>query len=119
MADEPFTVEVVGKTTRGLAGRDIVFADGPREVEMHVVEVAPGQAVGRHHHPGPSWGYVLEGTIVTAQTDTGEEHTYDAGETFVEDAGVWFDNRNPGTSPARFLGTVVGHADEPKVLFED
>lgn len=118
MGDEPFTVDVLGKTDTGIAGRDIVFPDGPCELETHLVEVAPGEAVGGHRHPGPCWMHVLEGSI-TAVTEAGDERTYEAGETFIEDAGMWVDNRNPGSSPARFLALAVGGTGEPKIRFEE
>lgn len=117
MDTQQFKVDVVGQTTTGLAGGDIVFPTGPRELETHHVEIAPGGAVGRHRHPGPCWMYVLEGTIV-AQSDDGARRTFVAGETFIEDAWEWVDNVNPASAPARFLAVVVGDVGESKVLFE-
>lgn len=118
MGGEQFTVDVLGKADTGIAGRDIVFPDGPCEVETHLVEVAPGEAVGRHRHPGPCWMHVLEGSI-TAVPESGAERTYEAGETFIEDAGRWVDNRNPGSSPARFLALVAAAPGEPVIRFEE
>lgn len=118
MDTSQFTVDVVARTTTGLADDDIVFPTGRCELETHLVEIAPGGAVGRHRHPGPCWMYVVDGSIV-AQTDDGTRRTFRAGEAFVEDAGRWVDNINPGATPARFLALVVGAAGEPKVLFEE
>lgn len=118
MDDRPFTVELVDKTATGLAGKAVVFPDGPCEVETHLVEVAPGRAVGRHQHPGPCWMYVLEGSL-TIESDDGIRHTFEAGEAFVEDARMWVDNQNPGATPARFLAVVVSGPDTPKISFED
>lgn len=118
MGEQAFTVEIVDKTATALGGTDIVFPSGACELETHLVEVAPGHAVGRHRHPGPCWMYVLEGTIAV-ESDDGTVRTFEAGQVFVEDARAWVDNRNPGTSPARFLAAVVGGAGEEKVQFEE
>lgn len=118
MSQQPVTVERVDTSTTGLAGKNIVFPDGPCELETHLVELAPGGAVGRHQHPGPCWMYVLEGELTT-ESDEGTTRTFAAGEAFLEDAGIWIDNRNPGASPARLLAVVASRAGEPKIIFED
>ena len=117
MSAEPFTVNVVLKTSSGVAEDPIEFSSGVNELETHVVEVAAGAAVGRHHHPGPCLMYVLEGQLEIA-LDDGQRRTYSAGEAFVEDAHTWIDNRNPGDQPARFLAVVSGAPGTDKVLFD-
>jgi quercetin dioxygenase-like cupin family protein len=47
------------------------------------VSYAPGAASKPHRHPGPVFGYILEGAIVS-QVEPGPPVTYKAGEAFYE-----------------------------------
>jgi len=47
MSESPFSVDVVAKTTQGIAGSTLAFPSSPCEVEAHVVEVAPHGSIGR------------------------------------------------------------------------
>lgn len=118
MPAQPFHVEVLDRSATGVAGRPVQFPAGPGELETHLVEVGAGAEVGRHQHPGPCAMYVLEGQIEIV-LDDGTRRTYDAGQAFVEDAGVWVNNRNPGDQPARFLAVVSGAPAADKVHFAD
>lgn len=118
-AQEPFTVELVTEATTAVGGDPILLPPaGEGQFVAHLVEVAPGGETGRHRHPGPTFMYVLEGTIA-AELDDGTSQAYGAGEAFVEPVGAWINNRNPGDAPARFLGVIVSGAGEPPVVFPE
>jgi quercetin dioxygenase-like cupin family protein len=68
------------------------------------IELAPGQATGRHQHPCDVVGYVAAGTI-RFQVEGEEERTLGAGDAFHEPAGApiaHFDNAAED-EPATFI----------------
>jgi quercetin dioxygenase-like cupin family protein len=86
-------------------------------VFMQVVELAPGAQSSAHRHPGPVFGYILEGELLT-QVEGSAPTTYKTGEAFYEPAGhVHLQARNPGkTGVTRFLAVVIGKQGSPPVL---
>jgi len=86
-------------------------------VTMEVVEFGPGVSSSPHRHPGPVFGYVLEGELLT-QVEGGAPATYKKGEVFFEPAGhvhVMAKNSSAST-PVRFLAVIVGKQGSPSVL---
>lgn len=69
------------------------------------IELAPGALLTNpHSHPGDLFGYVLEGTVLTA-LGHGEVQKYEAGSMFYEPKGslhTHFENESK-TDPARVL----------------
>ena len=53
------------------------------EVTMLTLTLAPGSNSHPHHHTGPVFAYILEGSIEN-QVDPGEPKTYHAGDFFYE-----------------------------------
>jgi len=86
-------------------------------VFMEVVEFGPGVQSSPHRHPGPVFGYVLEGELLT-QVEGAAAATYKKGEVFFEPAGhVHVLAKNASTSnPVRFLAVIVGKQGSPSVL---
>jgi quercetin dioxygenase-like cupin family protein len=91
--------------------------DSP-EIVSHLVEIGPGGETGRHKHPAPAFMYVMEGTLVVEQDD-GTETAHHPGDTLLEDADTWFNNKNPGDTPTKFFSVIPGERDSPSVLFSD
>jgi quercetin dioxygenase-like cupin family protein len=56
------------------------------EVNVNVVDYAPGRVGAPHRHPGFTLAYVLEGSVV-AKVSGQEERTYHTGEMFYEAPG--------------------------------
>src|SRR4051794_20708691 len=73
-----------GKVTK-LSERDVVETLDGKKARVTVVEVAyePGEAGRPHRHPGPVFGYVLEGEYELGLDDRPPK-TLKAGETFYE-----------------------------------
>jgi quercetin dioxygenase-like cupin family protein len=93
--------------------RDIAEKLDGKEARVTVVEVTldPGQAGVPHRHPGPVFGYVLEGEYEHAINDEPAK-VLKAGETFYEPAGCLHRvSRNPGKVTARILATVLHPRD--------
>jgi quercetin dioxygenase-like cupin family protein len=86
-----------GVTVREMMTRPLP-AMGNRVGTVLVVEFAPGAASPPHHHPGPVFGYVLEGAFETA-LDNGDPVTYRAGDIWYEPPrGTHRVARNPSTT---------------------
>jgi quercetin dioxygenase-like cupin family protein len=71
-----------------IAQRDIIEKLDGKESKVTFVEVTyePGQAGKPHRHPGPVFGYVLEGEFEFAINDEPAK-VFKAGETFYEPSG--------------------------------
>ncbi len=89
-------------------------ADGNEEVTVLTVDYAPGASSEAHRHPGPVFGYVLEGEV-QMQIEGESLKTYAAGQAFYEPRGVVHQvSRNASaTKPARFLVFVVAKKGAP------
>ena len=85
-------------------------------VFMQLVEIGPGLQSGAHRHPGPVFGYILEGELLT-QVEGSAPITYKAGQVFYEPAGhIHMQAKNPSkTVTTRFLAVVIGKQGQPPV----
>jgi quercetin dioxygenase-like cupin family protein len=104
-----------GESVKLLATRDIAEKLDGRETKASAVEVTiePGKAGVSHRHPGPGFGYVLEGEYEWAIDDQ-PARILKAGETFYEPAGCLHRvSRNPGKVKTRLLAWVL-HPREAK-----
>lgn len=102
---------------RPLAMREIVEKLNGKETNATAVEVtlAPGEAGTAHRHPGPAFGYVLEGEYEWAIDDQPAK-VLKVGETFYEPGGCLHRvSRNPGKVKTRMLAWVL-HPRDAKAL---
>ena len=98
-----------GESVKPLAVRDIAEKLDGKETTASAVEVTiePGKAGLQHRHPGPGFGYVLEGEYEWAIDDQPAK-VLKAGETFYEPAGCLHRvSRNPGKVKTRLLAWVL------------
>ena len=96
-----------------LSSRDIAEKLDGKEARATAVEVAlsPGQEGAPHRHPGPAFGYVLEGEYEWAIDDQ-PARVLKAGETFYEPGGCLHRvSRNPGKVKMRMLAWVLHPRD--------
>jgi quercetin dioxygenase-like cupin family protein len=103
---------------RPLSERDIAETlDGKKaRVTMTEVTFEPGQASQPHQHPGPIFGYVLEGEF---EFGLGEDppKTQKAGETFYEPSGALHRvARNPSTRNRTRVLAVILHPRDVKEI---
>ena len=102
-------------SVRLLAVRDIAEEIDGKEARATAVEVTlgPGESDAPHRHPGPGFGYVLEGEYEWAIDDQ-PTRVLKAGETFYEPAECLHRvSRNPGKVKTRLLAWVL-HPREAK-----
>lgn len=75
------------------------------QVDVREILFQPGQQTGRHLHPCPVLGYIVEGTALFQRSDAADVQTLVAGSAFYEPAGtviLRFDNAS-ATEPMRFI----------------
>ena len=114
-----FTYASILKTTTSMGGQALWYEfEGSTEMDVHVVEIAPGGETGRHSHPYPVVMYVLEGTLVV-ELDDGTRVEYGAGDALIEDANTWINNLNPGDTPSKFVGVLIGPEGAEMVTFDE
>src|SRR5215208_2357340 len=108
--------EAAGANVKSLIEQKIDSIENPL-VFVQVVELGPGVQSSAHRHPGPVFGYVLEGELLTQVEGSGPT-TLKAGEAFYEPAGhVHLQAKNPGKSGVtRFVAMVIGKQGSPAVL---
>ena len=101
-----------------LAARDIAEKIDGKEAKATAVEVTlgPGESDAPHRHPGPGFGYVLEGEYEWA-IDHNPAKVLKAGDTFYEPAGCLHRlSRNPAAKGKTRLLAWVIHPRDAKDL---
>ncbi len=99
-----------------LSERDIVEKLGAKKARATTVEVTiePGDASPPHRHPGPVFGYVLEGQYEHAIDDQPAK-TLEVGDTFYEPTGCLHRvSRNPNAKTRTRVLAVVLHPRDAK-----
>jgi quercetin dioxygenase-like cupin family protein len=82
---------------------------------MVEVRLEPGQASAPHRHPGPVFGYILEGEYSWAIDDQ-PARPLKAGDTFYEPGGcVHRVSKNPGSSRTRLLAVLLHPQDVKQI----
>ena len=95
--------------------------DGKKsKATMVEVTLAPGQVEAAHRHPGPAFGYVLEGEYEWA-IDDNKPKILKAGDTFYEPTGCLHGvSRNPSkTNKARFIAVVLHPEDAKDIVIPE
>src|SRR5262245_42730580 len=107
-----------GKPKRAtLSERDIVEKLDGKKAKATTVELTlePGQESAPHRHPGPVFGYILEGEYDSA-TDHQPPKTPKAGDTFYEPTGCLHRvSKNPGKTKSRVLAVVLHPHDAKQI----
>src|SRR3954467_12508406 len=104
------------KAVRTLAVRDIVEKVDGKQAKATTVEVTlgPGEASAPHRHPGPAFGYVLEGEYEWA-VDDNPAKVLKAGDTFYEPTGCLHRvSKNPSKTGKTRVLAVVLHPEDAK-----
>ena len=107
-----------GPAVKTLSAVDIDEEVSGKKAKTTTVEVtfAPGAASAPHRHPGPVFGYVLEGELEFAVGDE-KVRTLKAGDTFYEPAMVLHRvARNPSDKATTRVLAVVVHPRDAKEL---
>jgi quercetin dioxygenase-like cupin family protein len=76
-----------------------------------IAEVAPSSSIGRHTHPGPETGYVIEGTM-TLLIDGMPPKTLSAGDSYQVPPGAIHDGRS-GDKGVKVMAVYVVERGKP------
>jgi quercetin dioxygenase-like cupin family protein len=81
-------------------------------VEVREINFEPGQETGRHRHPCPVLGYIVEGAAIV-QIEGQPEQRLAAGQAFYEPAGavMRFDNAS-SEHPLKFIAYYLLHGKQ-------
>jgi quercetin dioxygenase-like cupin family protein len=105
-----------------LSRRDITEKIDGKKAKVTTVEVTlgPGQASAPHRHPGPAFGYVLEGEYEWA-IDDNPTKVLKVGDTFYEPTGCLHRvSRNPSKAGrTRILAVVLHPADVEDIVIPE
>jgi quercetin dioxygenase-like cupin family protein len=104
------------KAVRTLAVRDIAEKLDGKKAKATTVEVTlgPGEASAPHRHPGPAFGYVLEGEYEWAIDDYPAK-VLKVGDTFYEPTGCLHRvSKNPSKEGKTRILAVVLHPTDAK-----
>jgi quercetin dioxygenase-like cupin family protein len=100
-----------------LSEQDIAEQLDGKKAKATAVEVTlePGQASAPHRHPGPVFGYVIEGEYEWAIDDQAAK-TLKAGDTLYEPTGcLQRVSKNPGNTKTRVLALVLHPLDAKQI----
>jgi quercetin dioxygenase-like cupin family protein len=111
-----------GANVKVLSQKEITEKVDGKKAKVTIVEVtlAPGEAEAAHRHPGPAFGYVLEGEYEWA-IDGNRARTFKAGDTFYEPTGCLHGvGRNPSKkNKARFIAVVLHPEDAKDIVIPE
>jgi quercetin dioxygenase-like cupin family protein len=105
-----------GAQVKLLSQKDIIEKLDGKKAKATIVEVnlAPGEVEAAHRHPGPAFGYVLEGEYEWA-IDDNKPKIFKAGDTFYEPTGCLHGiGRNPSKKDKTRFIAVVLHPEDAK-----
>ena len=100
-----------------ISKRDIAEKIDGKRIKATTVEVTlePGQASMPHRHPGPVFGYIIEGEYEWAINKEPAKRLK-AGDTFYEPGGcVHRVSRNPGTTRTRLVAVILHPREVTKI----
>jgi quercetin dioxygenase-like cupin family protein len=106
-----------GEKVKILSATDIKEKLDGKDTMATVVEVTiePGQSGVPHRHPGPGFGYVVEGEYELGIDDQPNK-VLKAGETFYEPTGCLHRvSKNPGKVKTRLLAVVLHPRDANQI----
>ena len=78
------------------------------------MQIAPGTASGRHSHPGPEVGYIIQGDV-SMEFDDAPPLELHSGDPFLIPSGRIHNARNVGTVGTKMLSTYFVDPDQPLV----
>jgi quercetin dioxygenase-like cupin family protein len=117
-----FAVERVGQRVKTIAEREIVETLDGKKAKETVVEVSfePGGAGEAHRHPGPVFGYVLEGEYELGIDDKPSK-VLKQGDTFYEPTGCLHrvSKNASGTKRTRVLAVVLQPRDAKALVIPE
>lgn len=105
-------------TKETVLGQEIMLSSGTAHITSSIVTLVPGEETGRHKHPVPAIGHILQGTLAISY-DGRDDVIVRAGESVVEAIDIWHNGRVVGDEPVRILVTFVRPEGQEVVIVPD
>jgi quercetin dioxygenase-like cupin family protein len=99
----PVTVTPVARTGQTIAGQAIQLPQKDVEVVVSTYEIAPGAVLPEHKHRYPRYAYVLAGTLIVTNLDSGQKLTFKPGDFIVESLDSWHKGASTGSETVKLL----------------
>ena len=97
-------------------GEQIRYLTGaPARITAVEIMLQPGQQTGWHTHPGPLFGYILDGEL-TVDYGADGQRTFFKGDGLAEAMNAAHNGHNTGQGPLRILAVFVGMDGEPNTV---
>jgi quercetin dioxygenase-like cupin family protein len=84
------------------------------DIVQTLVEIPVGMESGRHNHPGPEVGYIIQGDV-SMEFDDRPAQMLHTGDPFLIPVEIVHNARNVGTVKTKMLSTYVIDASKPLV----
>jgi quercetin dioxygenase-like cupin family protein len=106
----PVKSELLLQTTTAWNGNSIEYPRGEAEITALHIEIEPGAETGWHHHPVPSFAYILQGTLEVT-LESGESELVTGGEAIAEVFNTVHNGRNVGDDTVKLVVFYTGIVD--------
>jgi quercetin dioxygenase-like cupin family protein len=100
---DPVRVEPLLRTATTSSGAPIMLPRGQAEATASRYHIAAHASLPAHQHPYPRFGYVLAGSLIVTNVETGQSRRFVAGEVIIEDVGTWHAARNLAAEPVELF----------------
>ncbi|CAG1020166.1 hypothetical protein DOJK_00143 [Patescibacteria group bacterium] len=91
--------------------------DKPAEITALMIEIPVGGETGWHHHPVPSFAYIVEGLLDVTLKDGSINHLK-AGDPLVEVVNTSHNGKNMGNTPVKIMVFYTGTLNTPLTIKE-
>jgi len=115
----PVVVTPVARATQTIADQPIMLPQKDVEVIVSTYDIAPGAALPVHKHHYQRYAYVLAGTLIVANVDSGKDLTFKAGDFIVESLDSWHKGTSIGTETVKLLVIDQVEKGAPTVTLKD
>lgn len=106
------------KTTKTWDGKSVNYpTDKPAEITALIIDIPVGAETGWHHHPVPSFAYIIEGTLDVHLKDGSINHLK-AGDPLVEVVNTSHNGKNTGNVPVKIMVFYTGTLNTPLTIKE-
>jgi quercetin dioxygenase-like cupin family protein len=95
----------------------IIYPKGDTKITALLVEMQPQAQMKMHHHEVPSFGYILEGSILV-KSETGDIKTFSKGDVVIEMVNKKHSGVNPGNTVTKFIVFYMGVEDLKNTIIE-
>jgi len=106
------------ETTTTWSGEDIIYPDGVAKITVLKIEIEPGSDTGWHHHPVPSFAYIIQGELEITLED-GKKITARAGEAIAEVTNRIHNGKNIGDEILKLVVFYTGIEGSPLTILQE